>query len=150
MSVSGCRPAPRPNVTASVQSSKLLSVLMHGEEVFNATENSCSFAGQLGRETPASASEGSSFFDHFVAWDGHMAPHTVISEEVSDVEYLVRRFSLRTTDTGSSLRVDVRVPSTEKNDDKEVRGFEITQQRLFVKIVRANIFQTLIIYAESF
>ncbi|KAK3793150.1 hypothetical protein RRG08_024981 [Elysia crispata] len=118
---SECKPELNPNRTSSLLPLLSPSLSEHLPAMFVDEENLCSFAGQLGRETPASAAEGSSFFDRFVAWDEHMLPHTVISGKLSDVHFQVYRFSLRTTDTGSSLRVDVRVPSIEykdKNGDK--------------------------------
>ena len=116
-----CKPELNPNRTSSLLPLLSPSLSEHLPAMFVDEENLCSFAGQLGRETPASAAEGSSFFDRFVAWDEHMLPHTVISGKLSDVHFQVYRFSLRTTDTGSSLRVDVRVPSIEYKDKNGVR-----------------------------
>ncbi|GFS13563.1 transmembrane protein 8B [Elysia marginata] len=107
---SECVKRLRPNMTEPLSE--------NFQTELDAGESLCSFAGQLGRETPSGAAEGSSFFDHFVAWDEHTSPHTIISEKVSDVDFIVQRFNLRTADTGSSLRLDVQVPSLEDLDRK--------------------------------
>ncbi|GFO13355.1 transmembrane protein 8a [Plakobranchus ocellatus] len=135
---SQCMSGPRPNTTEihyHELPSKKKKLSSSSSETNDAVQ-ACSFAGQLGRETPARAAEGSSFFDHFVAWDEEIAPHTIISEKVSDVNFLVRRFSLRTTDTGSSLRIDVQISSDEDDDEKNNVNASFTQVDLCLSLQR--------------
>ncbi|CAL1526938.1 unnamed protein product [Lymnaea stagnalis] len=77
--------------------------------VHDASET-CIFAGDLGRETPAGAEEGSNFYDRFIAWDDDLSPHPTINVKVLDKKMVATRFKLRTSDTGTTLKVYVQIP----------------------------------------
>ncbi|KAH9489822.1 hypothetical protein Btru_036270, partial [Bulinus truncatus] len=64
----------------------------------------------LGRKTPATAEEGSNFYDYFVDWDPNLVPHSSVNIKVLDKGLVVTRFKLRTSDTGSTLKLTAHVP----------------------------------------
>ncbi|XP_005105280.1 post-GPI attachment to proteins factor 6 [Aplysia californica] len=81
---------------------------------------SCQMLPRLGRKTPAAAEEGSNFYDHFLLWNKNQSSHSSVNLEVSDKISTVVGFDLRTTDTGSSLKVKLHTPRQKLPDLSEV------------------------------
>lgn len=86
------------------------SINVVNSTLVNDTSNTCIFAADLGRETPVGAEEGSNFYDRFVVWDDKLSPVPTINVKVLDNKMMAVRFKLRTSDTGTTLKVHVQIP----------------------------------------
>lgn len=89
---------------------------------------SCTFVGDLGRETPRSEEDTSNFNDRFITWDKTLSPNSVVSLEVTDTAVVVTRFKLRTSDSGTSLNVYLHLPPEKTS---EVRVFDLEVSPLY-------------------
>ena len=83
------------------------------------SSDSCQMVAHLGRQTPASAKEiGSNFYDHFTFWTRNLTMEDHITFEVSDNTTKMIGFTLKPTDSGSSLRVKLSIPGQNVSDVK--------------------------------
>lgn len=109
----------------------------------HATKHISILAGDLGRETPASAEEGSNFYDHFAAWDDNFSPRSVINVRVLDTVMVTSRFKLRTSDTGTTLKVYIHIPV-----DKVRYNFIVCVSCLLQYIINIYYYTILLLYCR--